>query len=305
MDVRAGVIIILAATTVGTVAQAQDSARVVTGVRFQGVIRIDAVLDDSAWASAPVATNFRQREPSEGAAATLPTEVRVVWDDEALYVAARMHDPSPDSIIALLARRDEMTPSDEFFIGIDGDRDRRTAYVFSVTPRGTRTDVLIYNDNMRDPSWDAVWQAATRIDAGGWTAEMRIPLTQLRGRMGASWGVNFFRWIARRREDTQWALIPRASPAWVSHYGELRGVAPTTSARRLEVVPYTLGRVTRAPGEAANPFHRRMQPAAALGADVKAGVGPFTITAAINPDFGQVEADPSEVNLTSIETFLQ
>ena len=305
MDVPAGVIIILAATTLGTAAQAQDSARVVTGVRFQGAIRIDAVLDDSAWASAPVATNFRQREPSEGAPATLPTEVRVVWDDEALYVAARMHDPSPDSIIALLARRDEMTPSDEFFIGIDGDRDRRTAYVFSVTPRGTRTDVLIYNDNMRDPSWDAVWQAATRIDAGGWTAEMRIPLTQLRGRTGAPWGVNFFRWIARRREDTQWALIPRASPAWVSHYGELRGVAPTTSARRLEVVPYTLGRVTRAPGEAANPFHRRMQPTAALGADVKAGVGPFTITAAINPDFGQVEADPSEVNLTSIETFLQ
>src|SRR5688572_12415064 len=282
-----------------------DLARVLSAPRMQGVVRIDGRLDDSAWAAAPVAADFRQREPSEGAAATLPTEVRVLWDDDALYVAARMRDPSPDSIIALLARRDEMTPSDEFFIGIDGDRDRRTAYVFSVTPRGTRTDVLIYNDNMRDPSWDAVWQAATRVDENGWTAEMRIPLTQLRARSDRPWGVNFFRWIARRREDTQWALIPRASPAWVSHYGELRGVAPASAPRRLEILPYTLGRVTRAPGAAADPFHRRMQPAAALGADLKAGVGPFTLTAALNPDFGQVEADASEVNLTSIETFLQ
>lgn len=305
MDAGARLLIILAASGAATAADAQDSARVITAARFQGVVRIDAVLDDSAWATAQVATDFRQREPSEGTPATLPTEVRVLWDDEALYVAARMRDPSPDSIIALLARRDEMTPSDEFFIGIDGDRDRRTAYVFSVTPRGTRSDVLIYNDNMRDRSWDAVWQAATRIDETGWTAEMRIPLTQLRVRGDRPWGVNFFRWIARRREDTQWALIPRASPAWVSHYGELRGVTPASAPRRLEILPYTLGRVTRAPGAAADPFHRRMQPAAALGADLKAGVGPFTLTAALNPDFGQVEADPSEVNLTSIETFLQ
>jgi hypothetical protein len=306
MGAHARLLIVIATTCAAAGAGAQaDSTRVLTAKRFQGVVRIDAVLDDSAWASAEVATDFRQREPREGAPATLPTEVRVLWDDEAVYVAARMRDPSPDSIIALLARRDEVTPSDEFFVGIDGDRDRRTAYVFSITPRGTRTDVLIYNDNMRDPSWDAVWQAATRIDEGGWTAEMRIPLTQLRVRGDAPWGVNFFRWIARRREDTQWALIPRASPAWVAHYGELRGVAPASPPRRLEIVPYTLGRVTRAPGEAADPFYRRMRPAAALGADLKAGVGPFTVTAAINPDFGQVEADPSEVNLTSIETFLQ
>ena len=306
MDARARLLVGIATACMVSVAGAQDaSTRTLTATRFEGVVRIDGRLDDSAWTAAPVAADFRQREPSEGAQATLPTEVRVLWDDEALYVAARMRDPSPDSIIALLARRDEMTPSDEFFIGIDGDRDRRTAYVFSVTPRGTRTDVLIYNDNMRDASWDAVWDAATRIDDSGWTAEMRIPLTQLRVRGDGPWGVNFFRWIARRREDTQWALIPRASPAWVSHYGELRGVTPSSAPRRLEVVPYTLGRVTRAPGAAGDPFHRRMQPAAALGADVKAGVGPFTITAAINPDFGQVEADPSEVNLTSIETFLQ
>jgi hypothetical protein len=304
-----GLVTLIACTAAITEAQQAaaepDSARVLRALRIQSAVRIDGLLDDSAWASAEVATSFRQREPREGASATLPTEVRVLWDDEALYVAARMYDRSPDSIIALLARRDEVTPSDEFFVGIDGDRDRRTAYVFSVTPRGTRTDVLIYNDNMRDPSWDAVWQAATRIDERGWTAEMRIPLTQLRVRGDAPWGVNFFRWIARRREDTQWALIPRASPAWVSHYGELRGVAPTSTPRRLEILPYTLGRVTRAPTEAANPFQRRMRPAVALGADLKAGLGPFTVTAAINPDFGQVEADPSEVNLTSVETFLE
>ena len=306
MDALARLLIVLATIGTATAADAQmDSARVLDAKRFHGVIRIDGILDDSAWTDATVASDFRQREPNEGAAATLATEVRVLWDDDALYVAARMRDPSPDSIVALLARRDEPTPSDEFFVGIDGDRDRRTAFIFSVTPRGTRTDALIYNDNMSDPSWDAVWEAETRIGRDEWSAEMRIPLTQLRARADASWGVNFFRWIARRREDTQWSLIPRASPAWVAHYGELRGVSPSSAPRRLEVVPYTLGRVTRAPGDAANPFHRRVQPAAALGADLKAGIGPFTLTAAINPDFGQVEADPSEVNLTSIETFLQ
>src|SRR5687767_7741494 len=207
MDARARFVMAVATGCMVAVAEAQEgSTRVLTAGRFQGIVRIDGVLDDSAWASAEVATDFRQREPSEGAPASLPTEVRTLWDDEALYVAARMRDPSPDSIIALLARRDEMTPSDEFFVGIDGDRDRRTAFVFSVTPRGTRTDVLIYNDNMRDPSWDAVWQAATRIDETGWTAELRIPLTQLGVRGDRPWGVNFFRWIARRREATQWAL---------------------------------------------------------------------------------------------------
>jgi hypothetical protein len=296
---------LLAATTALSQTNGTSERRVLDARRASSAIRVDGVLDDSAWTTATVETDFRQREPDERAAATLPTEVRVLWDDDALYVAARMTDPFPDSIVALLARRDEMTPSDEFFVGIDGDRDRRTAFVFSITPRGTRTDVLIYNDNVRDASWDAVWEGAARIDAGGWTAEFRIPLTQLRARTDAPWGVNFFRWIARRREDSQWSLIPRASPSWVAYYGDLRGVTPAASPRRIEVVPYTVARVTRSPGDDGNPFHRRMQPGAALGADIKAGIGPFTLTAAINPDFGQVEADASQVNLTAQETFLE
>lgn len=299
-------LVFLIAAIVAPGANAQsDSGRVIVVPSTASTIVIDGRLDDSAWARAAVANDFRQREPREGEPATLPTEVRVLWDDAALYVAARMRDPAPDSIIALLARRDEDTPSDEFFVGIDGDRDRRTAFVFSITPRGTRSDALIYNDNNRDPSWDAVWEGAARIDGEGWTAEMRIPLTQLRARTDAPWGVNFFRWIARRREDTQWSLIPRSSPSWVAYYGEMRGVTPSASPRRLEVVPYTVARMTRAPGDVADPFHKRMQPGASLGADVKAGLGPFTLTAAVNPDFGQVEADPSQVNLTAIETFLE
>jgi hypothetical protein len=292
--------------------------RSISATAVTGTIVVDGVLDERAWRSASVASDFRQRQPNEGAPASERTEVRMLYDQSALYVGARMYDAHPDSIAALLARRDVATPSDEFFLLIDSYHDRRTGFGFSITPRGVQSDFLVYNGNETDPNWDAVWTSQTRIDSLGWTAEMRIPLSQLRFSLartrsaGAAdtvgsltWGINFRRWISRRHEDAHWSLVPLDAAVWASHWGELRGVSLPRAPRRLEVIPYSLGRLTSEPGTADNPLYRRIAPYGAAGADIRYGLTPnLTLTAAVNPDFGQVEADPAVVNLGAYEIFV-
>jgi hypothetical protein len=285
--------------------------RVVVARRLGGAITIDGRLDEAAWRTADVAGDFRQRQPVEGAPATERTEVRVLYDDAAIYVGARMYDSHPESIAAPLGRRDASPPSDEFYVQLDSYHDRRTAFVFCVTPSGVKTDLLISNGVQTDVSWDAVWEVATRVDSAGWTAEYRIPLSQLRFSMPPGggdaelvWGANFIRWISRKGEDSQWSLIPATASAWVPYYGELRGLRLAAPPRRLEAQPYSLARLAHAPPEDGNPLVRRADAGASVGADVRYGLTPnLTLTAAVNPDFGQVEADPAEVNLTAFETF--
>ncbi|HYW06734.1 MAG TPA: DUF5916 domain-containing protein [Longimicrobium sp.] len=265
---------------------------------------LDGRLDDAAWAEAPVATGFVQRRPNAGAAAPSPTEVRVLYTQAALYVGARMVDP-PDSIAAQLARRDAAgIYSDWLFVMLDSDDDNRSAYVFGVNPREVQRDWIVAEDGSTDPKWDAVWEVSARVDSTGWTAEFRIPLSQLRFNPGlGSWGVNFQRIVARREEDDFWAPIAPNTPGYVSRFGTLTGLAGLASPTRLELRPYTVARMTRADGAAANPFHQRNDPSADLGLDVNYSLTPaLTLTATVNPDFGQVEADPSEVNLTAFET---
>jgi hypothetical protein len=290
--------------------------RSITASAVTGAIEIDGQLDESAWRSATVATDFRQRQPSEGAPASERTEVRILYDQSALYVGARLYDAHPDSILALLSRRDVPTPSDEFFLLIDSYHDRRTGFGFSITPRGVQSDFAVYNGNETDPNWDAVWTSQTRVDSLGWMAEMRIPLSQLRFSLDRSagaadtsssltWGINFTRWISRRNEDAHWSLVPLGAPVWPAHWGELRGVTLGRAPRRLEVLPYSLGGLTSEPGTSANPLYRHVAPHGAVGADIRYGLTPnLTLTAALNPDFGQVEADPAVVNLGAYEVFV-
>lgn len=274
---------------------------------------IDGRLDEPAWAAAAAATDFIQIEPNAGSPAALRTEVRVLYDDEALYVGARMFDGSPDSIVARLGRRDDDLYSDWFHVAIDSYYDRRTAFAFGVNPRGVRQDVILYNDRQDDKSWDAVWDAAARIDSLGWTAEFRIPLSQLRFNHGRNepgegrvWGINFRRVIARLGEESLWAPTYPNSPGIVSLFGELRGLHGLTPPRRLEILPYSVARVKRAPGASGDPFHEPTALESSLGADLKYGLASnLTLTATFNPDFGQVEADPSVVNLTAFETFFE
>jgi hypothetical protein len=268
---------------------------------------IDGRLDEAAWSRSQAATGFTQLRPDPGQPASQRTEVRILYDDGALYVAARMYDTAPDSVVAQLGRRDNQVYSDWFYVAVDSYFDRRTAFTFGLNPRGVQVDVLLHNDTQEDNSWDAVWDGAARQDADGWTAEFRIPLSQLRFSASAGeqrWGVNFMRAIARTGEEAFWAPVPPDGAGLVSLFGELRGLRDLHPPRRLEVMPYAVARATAAPGDAENPFYDELDPFGGVGADIKAGLtSDLTLTATINPDFGQVEADPSVVNLTAFETF--
>ncbi|HEV2149033.1 MAG TPA: DUF5916 domain-containing protein [Longimicrobiaceae bacterium] len=267
---------------------------------------LDGRLDDEVWAGAEVSSDLVQREPKEGVPASERTEVRILYDDAAVYVGIRLFDSRPDSVVAQLARRDNQIYSDWVHVGFDSYHDRRTAFVFGVNPRGVKQDLMVFDDRRLDATWDAVWEVGTTIDSLGWTAEFRIPLSQLRftPREGEQlWGFQVRRRIARRNELAFWAPLPRNAPGDVSLYGTLRGLGGLRSPRRLEVVPYSVARVTRAPRQAANPLYSPSDYFGSLGADLKYGLtSNLTLSATMNPDFGQVEADPSQVNLTAFET---
>jgi hypothetical protein len=290
---------------------AETTRRALEALRIVGTRPvIDGLLDDDIWTAASFGTDFVQLQPTPGAPATERTEVRVAYDEAALYIAARMYDAQPDSIVAQLARRDQVVYSDWIFVAVDSYFDRRTAFVFAVNPRGVKADLMLFDDTRQDESWDAVWDATARIDSLGWTAEFRIPLSQLRFSAAVgpdreqTWGINFMRRIARRNEESYWAPLRRDADAVVSAFGDLSGLRGLGAPRRLEVQPYALSRVTRAPGDAANPFYSATAGRLDGGADLSFGVtSDLTLTATMNPDFGQVEADPAVVNLSAFESF--
>lgn len=274
-----------------------------------GSITIDGLLDEAAWESAEVASGFIQLSPNPGDPATERTEVWVLYDDNAIYVGARMYDSAPDSIAATLFRRDGSGYSDWISVGIDSYNDRRTAFVFYVSPRGVRRDMMIFNDNQFDENWDAVWEADANMNEESWTAEMRIPLSQLRYNGDneshtRSWGINFMREIARKGESSFWSPVPAETSAIVSRSGRLENIRGLPGSRRLEVLPYASVQLDRTPGDPQNPFYRQHDLGYNIGGDVKYGIGSnLTLTATINPDFGQVEVDPAVVNLSAFESF--
>jgi len=268
---------------------------------------LDGRLDDAIWMSAQPATGFRQQEPTPGDLSSQRTEARVVYTGDAVYVGIRLYDTSPDSIRAQFIRRDDHAAvSDWAHVMLDTYYDRRTAFEFATTPRGTRVDILHLDDTSVDAAWDAVWDVATGVDSEGWVAEFRIPLSQLRfsGGEDLRWGINFGRKVARLSEVSYWAPLPPNAGKVVSLYGDLAGLEGLSSPGGLELLPYSVGRLTRKPGDAANPFYNRNETWQSVGLDLKYGItSNLTLTATVNPDFGQVEADPSKVNLTAFETF--
>ena len=271
-----------------------------------GAVRVDGRFDEAVWATAPVAAGFVMRQPDPGATPSEQTEARVAVDGDAVYVAMRMMDSQPDAIDARLGRRDSYLESDWATVGIGSLADGRTAYQFAVNPAGVQRDALLYDDVRQDPSWDAVWDVAVARGAGGWTAEFRIPLSQLRfDPDDDTWGVQFGRVLQRTNESAYWAPWSPEDQGTVSVYGSLEGVGGLKASRRLEVLPYVASRLGRAPGDAKDPFYSETDLDPRIGADVKVGVtGDLTLSATVNPDFGQVEADPAQVNLSQFELFL-
>lgn len=273
----------------------------------EDAIRLDGRLDETAWQRAETARGFTQFEPESGAPPSQRTTARVLYGDDALFVGIRAYDTAPDSIAGQLTRRDQSSYSDAVGVIIDSYFDRRTAFHFEVNPLGVKTDIYRFDDTGEDRGWDAVWDVATTSDGEGWTAEFRIPYSQLRFREGEeqTWGINFTRRIARAQETVVWAPTSRDESAIVSRFGELRGLQNVRSPTRMEITPYTLARVSRMQGDSRDPFYRPTDPSGAVGADVKYAVtGDLTLNLTLNPDFGQVEADPAQVNLTAFETFL-
>ncbi|WP_419934018.1 DUF5916 domain-containing protein [Candidatus Palauibacter sp.] len=279
-------------------------------VRAPTLPRIDGQLDDDAWNEAPIARDFVQFRPDPGRPASERTEVRVLYTDDAVYIGARMFDRDPGGIIRRLARRDEEVTTDAFHVAFDSYFDHRTAFRFSVSVAGVQSDWLLFSDTAEDPEWDAVWESATRTDASGWTAELRIPLSQLRfarsGEAGgaSTWGINFWREIARLEESSVWSPLPEDGSRIVSAFGTLRDLEGIEPRRNVELRPYVLSSATRAPGTEADPFHAATALHQTVGGDLKYGITDnLTLNLTLNPDFGQVEADPSVVNLTAFETF--
>ena len=280
------------------------TATTATAVRTVHAPLIDGRDDDEVWRTAPAITQFREFQPKEDGDPRFPTEAKVAYDDRNIYVFIRAFDPHPDSILKLLARRDVRAATDQLKIMIDSYHDRRSGYEFAVNPAGVKRDYAIYNDQQEDDAWDAVWEVATAVDSLGWAAEFRIPLSQLRyvPRGTNTFGFGVWRDIQRYPERVSWPVYRNSQAGISSQLGELTGLVGLPSPRRPEVAPYVVTKNVSVP--TGTSFDRSQKLTA--GADLKYGLTPnLTLDGTVNPDFGQVEADPAVLNLTVFESFFQ
>jgi hypothetical protein len=292
----------------GAVARADDLAPSVRAraVRRAGPISIDGQLDEAGWAAAPKQTGFVQRFPKDATKPSAETHFAILYDDEAIFVGVWADDPRPDLIRKLLTRRDVDSAADAVTIAFDSYHDRRTAYAFQLNAAGVQRDILLFDDSSQDDTWDAVWTGNVAVTPGGWTAEYRIPLSQLRfaANEAQEWGFQVVRLVGRTGEQDSWSPWPRSAPQVVSKFGVVDGIDHLRAGRRLELLPYATGGVDRMPVDAGDPLNQQYNLRRNLGLDLKYGLGPaFTLSATLNPDFGQVEADPSKVNLSANELF--
>ncbi len=270
--------------------------------------RLDGRLDDPAWAQAEPITDFRQNLPQDGEPATERTEARIVYDGDAIYVGVRMDDRDAAGIRRGLGRRDSYLNADWVLVGFDSFHDHRTAFQFVVNASGVKADEMGVNDQgPHERSWDPVWDVAVAHDADGWTAEFRIPFSQLRypGDPEQVWGVRVRRWIERKAEGAEFGWAGRTERGHASYFAHLVGLRDLPQPRRLEVLPYTTVRESRVPvSRAGDPFNDGSVQAVAGGVDLKYGLtSNLTLDVTVNPDFGQVEQDPAIVNLSAFESF--
>ncbi len=264
--------------------------------------KIDGVLDDEIWNLGEWQGDFTQQQPVGGANGTEKTYVKVLYDYSNLFVAIVCQDNEPDLIRDIFNRRDVLS-GDMTGIAIDSYYDKRTAFEFNLSAAGQKIDIKHNGDYLWDFNWNAVWDGATSKNDTAWVAEMKIPFSQIRyaDKEEHIWGMHVWRWIERRMEEDQWQFIPREAPAMVYLFGELKGVEEIRSSRQVELLPYVLTSYENyAEGNGTDAFKFNG------GIDAKVGISSdYTLDLTINPDFGQVEADPSVLNLTSFETFYE
>ena len=276
-------------------------------VPLQGPFSLDGRLNEPIWATAPAASDFLQNQPLQGERATQRTEVRFAFDEAALYVGARMYDDSgARGVRTRLARRDADISTDYIQVIFDTYHDHIGRLFFLVNPSGVKQDANGLGGG-GDPSWDPVWEVQTAIDSLGWTAEMRIPFSQLRYPSTAdeqTWGLQIWRQENRLNELSQWSYWKPDEVGGPPRFGHLHGLVIHQAPGRAELLPYVVARSTNAPGDAADPFYDPHALDGRVGADAMLRVtSNLTLNATINPDFGQVEVDPAVVNLSTFETF--
>ena len=278
-----------------------------TAVRRVGEIALDGRLNEPAWRNATPVTDFTQSDPDDGRPPTQRMEVRFLYDDEALYVGAKMYDTQgPTGVSTRLVRRDAEFDSDIFAVQIDSYHDHLSQAVFQVNPAGSKADEIGVGNSCCDASWDPVWEAATHIDEDGWTAELRIPYSQLRFAHDTVqvWGLQIGRIIKRREETDVWAYNRKSEPGGPSRFGHLFGVRVPATSQHIELLPYAVTKSSWVSGTAGDPFNRRGKPSMRVGLDLKDRLtSNLTLDATFNPDFGQVEVDPAVLNLSAFETY--
>lgn len=267
---------------------------------------IDGKLDDQCWSEGSWSGDYLQFMPEEGAHPSQETHLKILYDDNNIYVAMRAFDTEPEKIDRTLGRRD-MFEGDILGVCFDSYFDHRTGFEFDLTAGGAKIDLLLMNDGW-DTSWDAVWYGAVGEEPNAWTAEMQIPLSQLRygNKQVQTWGLHSWRWINRNREEAQWNLIPRDNPGHLYSIGELHGIEGIRKSRNLELLPYAMGRYRSSDRILQGDTKTSKDFDASFGLDGKYGLtSDFTLDFTVNPDFGQVEVDPSVLNITVFETFYE
>jgi len=270
-------------------------------------VDLDGKLDEPAWRLAKWESNFIQRNPNDGTPATYPTEFSILYDDNFLYIGARAYDPEPEKISSILSRRDDYSESDWMYVSIDSYNDNRTAFEFGLNAAGVKHDVRRYDDNNMEEEWDAVWDGRTNIDDKGWTAEWRIPFRELRftTSQAMEWGLEFYRELPRHNNELSvWNYWSQSEEGFVSRYGSLSGLSNIKVQRPVYVMPYAAGQLHVSEDLVNSAHPERYDLLYNLGGDIRySSPSGLTLNATINPDFGQVEADPANFNLTEFETY--
>jgi hypothetical protein len=284
-----------------------NSSNVIRAERITAPITLDGLLHDPQWRVVQPVSEFTQYSPEEGAAPTESTSVRILYDDDALYVGVICYDRGPLGIVSQLTRRDRTSEADRFTIQLDTHHDHQGAFVFTTNAVGVQSDgVLSQSGNAYDVSYDAVWRVETARHREGWSAEFRIPYGAIRFSAQSNgvyqWGVNFRRYISRKQETDEWVMVPSSEGLLIDKWGHVEGVRNISPPLNLSLIPYVSGGVTLETASSNRPY--RSDRTAGAGLDIKYGISSnFTLDAAINPDFGQVEVDQAILNLTVFETF--
>ena len=287
-------------STVPAEVETETSHKVATAVRISDIPpKLDGVLDDDIWQTAPLHGGFRQLDPDEGEPASERTTFQIAYDDEAVYFAIMCCDSEPDKIDTRLVRRDHYVQSDQIDVSLDTHYNRQNAFSFTVYPSGSVIDGILSDNNRLDNTWDGVWEVKTQIHADGWAAEYKIPFRVLHfsPRDEYIWGLQITREIDRKKEIALWRLIQKEEPGWVSRFGDLTGIKDIHPSRHLEILPYAMGRTIRS---------NETDLWGNVGTDIQYGITTgTTLNATTNPDFGQVEADPATLNLSAYEEFFE